>query len=151
MISHSSEFLVASSDTGRGEAFCWDDRIELDWSGALLDLLLILESFLLSPLGCPHESHALKAPLPFLFFQSFPPSFFRRRFLCWITPLITLLYYFYAMEFLAPFIGVEVLSYFYRVTTKFCLGHFSRFHLFHIIKNSENYSCKRAVKHPGLF
>lgn len=77
MISHSSEFLVASSDTGRGEAFCWDDRIELDWSGALLDLLLILESFLLSPLGCPHESHALKAPLPFFFSSIIPPIFFQ--------------------------------------------------------------------------
>lgn len=75
MISHSSEFLVASSDTGRGEAFCGDDRIELDWSGAVLDLLLILESFLLSPLGCPHESHALKAPLPFFFFNHSPHLF----------------------------------------------------------------------------
>jgi hypothetical protein len=57
-------------------AFCGDDRIELDCGGAVLDLLLILESLLLYRLGCLHEGHALKAPNPF-FLQSFPPSFFQ--------------------------------------------------------------------------
>lgn len=48
-------------------AFCRDDRIELDCCGALLDFLAILESLRLSPLGCPHERHALKARFLFFF------------------------------------------------------------------------------------
>ena len=117
-------------------AFCGDDRIELDCGGALSDLLLILEYLLLSRLGCLHEGHALKAPNPF-FLQLFPPSFFSGVGSCvGLLPWL-LSYILCSMEFLAPFIGVAVLSYFYRVATMFCLGHFSKFHLFHIIKNSE--------------
>ena len=126
-------------------AFCGDGRIELDCGGALLDLLLILEYLLLSRLGCLHEGHALKAPNPF-FLQLFPPSFFSGVGSC----VGLLSYILCSMEFLAPFIGVEVLSYLYRVATKFCLGHFSKFHLFHIIKNSEITAANEQQSIPGL-
>jgi len=130
-------------------AFCGDDRIELDCGGALSDLLLILEYLLLSRLGCLHEGHALKAPNPF-FLQLFPPSFFSGVGSCvGLLPWL-LSYILCSMEFLAPFIGVEVLSYLYRVATKFCLGHFSKFHLFHIIKNSEITAANEQQSIPGL-
>ena len=74
----------------------------------------------------------LKHRTPFFF------NYFHHLFFSGVGSCVGLLSYILcSMEFLAPFIGVAVLSYFYRVATMFCLGHFSKFHLFHIIKNSE--------------